>query len=344
MKIFILNRALILASLLISLAFFVFHLHLFRESNKVFSNASEFGFEEKQQVIKLETDILFNTHPKYGSLNYILSTFNELSVDERILFLEKSLMYNPNHFESLISVAELLLHKRHDIKAAKEYLLRAQVIQSNYFKVNLMLAEINISEHNYEEARKLIDSCYHPWYKIQINLLERMIYRSDYLEQITNSNISTQDSLSKIDLQLSNSLLNFQDGNYSYSKIAGLIHQCEKLIFQKLDSVTYHLYLEDQLNCRISQKSDLICRQFGINGIDRNKFLDILFIEDVRMEYDRRKLRYLEISEKERIEILHSISDRTSNLVVNLKFEFKELRVPNFTNDIFNWNWYFQSE
>jgi len=344
MKVVILNRALILASLLISLAFFVFHLHLFRESNKVFSNASEFGFEKKQQVIKLETDILFNTHPKYGSLNYILSTFNKLSVDERILFLEKSLMYNPNHFESLISVAELLLHKKHEIKAAKEYLLRAKVIQSNYFKVNLMLAEINISEQNYEEARKLIDSCYHPWYKVKINILERMIYRSDYLEQITNSNIYTQGSLSNIDLQLSNSLLNYRKGNYNYSQLAALIHQCEKTIFEKLDSVSYHLYLEDQLSCRISQKSDLICRQFGINEIDRNKFLNILLIEDVRLEYDRRKLRYLEISEKERIVILNSISERTSNLVVNLKLEFKELRVPNFTNDIFNWNWYFQSE
>jgi tetratricopeptide (TPR) repeat protein len=126
-----------------------FHLHKFDDALKYFENAVQFD----------ENNILFlyNIGLVYDVLWNNTSLRNNLYKISAIIFYERALTINPNHFESLVSLG-LLFYKMEDYNNAKLKLEDAMKIQNNDWRLLLAYGCI-LSDgfHKYEEAKNYFD-------------------------------------------------------------------------------------------------------------------------------------------------------------------------------------------
>jgi tetratricopeptide (TPR) repeat protein len=122
-----------------------FHLHQFDEALKCFENAIELDENNVLLLynIGLVYDILWNN-------SNLVNKFYKISA---IIFYERALTINPNHFESLVSLG-LLFYKMEDYNNAKLKLEDAMKIQNNDWRLLLAYGCI-LSDgfHSYEEAK-----------------------------------------------------------------------------------------------------------------------------------------------------------------------------------------------
>lgn len=127
-----------------------FHLHKFDEALKCFENAIQFDENNILLLynIGLVYDILWNNS---RSLN------NNLYKISAIIFYERVLSVNPNHFESLMSLG-LLFYKMEDYNNAKLKLDDAMKIHNSDWRLLLAYGCI-LSDgfHEYEQSRNYFD-------------------------------------------------------------------------------------------------------------------------------------------------------------------------------------------
>ncbi|HJT85281.1 MAG TPA: tetratricopeptide repeat protein [Nitrososphaeraceae archaeon] len=127
-----------------------FHLHLFDEALKCFENAIQFDENNILLLynIGLVYDILWNNSRNLNNNLYKISA---------IIFYERALSVNPNHFESLMSLG-LLFYKMEDYNNAKLKLDEAMKIHNSDWRLLLAYGCI-LSDgfHEYEQARNYFD-------------------------------------------------------------------------------------------------------------------------------------------------------------------------------------------
>ena len=127
-----------------------FHLHLFDEALKCFENAIQFDENNILLLynIGLVYDILWNNSRNLNNNLYKISA---------IVFYERALSINPNHFESLMSLG-LLFYKMEDYNNAKLKLDEAMKIHNSDWRLLLAYGCI-LSDgfHEYEQAKIYFD-------------------------------------------------------------------------------------------------------------------------------------------------------------------------------------------
>jgi tetratricopeptide (TPR) repeat protein len=126
-----------------------FHLHKFDEALKCFENAA--GLDENNILvlynIGLVYDILWNN-------SNLVNNFYKISA---IIFYERALTINPNHFESLVSLG-LLFYKMEDYNNAKLKLEDAMKIKNNDWRLLLAYGcVLSDGFHNYDDAKSYFD-------------------------------------------------------------------------------------------------------------------------------------------------------------------------------------------
>ena len=127
-----------------------FHLHQFDQALECFENATQ--LDENNVVLLynmgLVYDILWNNNINLNNNLYKISA---------IIFYERALSINPNHFESLISLG-LLFYKMEDYKNAKLKLEDAMKIHNNDWRLLLAYGCI-LSDgfHDYKQAKKYFE-------------------------------------------------------------------------------------------------------------------------------------------------------------------------------------------
>lgn len=122
-----------------------FHLHKVDEALKCFENAT--CFDENNVLL------LYNSGLVYDILWNNSNLVNNFYKIFAIIFYERALTINPNHFESLVSLG-LLFYKMEDYNNAKLKLEDAMKLQNNDWRLLLAYGcVLSDGFHSYEEAR-----------------------------------------------------------------------------------------------------------------------------------------------------------------------------------------------
>lgn len=126
-----------------------FHLHKFDEALKCFENATH--LDENNVLLLYNTGLV---HEILWNNSNLVNNFYKISA---IIFYERALTINPNHFESLVSLG-LLFYKMEDYNNAKVKLEDAMKIQNKDWRLLLAYGcVLSDGFHNYDDAKNYFD-------------------------------------------------------------------------------------------------------------------------------------------------------------------------------------------
>ena len=126
-----------------------FHLHKFGEALKYFENATH--FDENNILLLYNIGLVYDILWNNSNLD---NNFYKISA---IIFYERALTINPNHFESLVSLG-LLFYKMEDYNNAKLKLEDAMKIKYNDWRLLLAYGcVLSDGFHSYDDAKNYFD-------------------------------------------------------------------------------------------------------------------------------------------------------------------------------------------
>lgn len=248
-------------------------------------------------------------------------------------YYHNALKYAPYDENIQMAYAKFLLRIKNKPIEAKESLLYVNSIQEDYLEANVYLAEIAISEGDYNTARRYMNApLFKELHEVKLRFLEYSLYHSDYLDSLVNLTntqrvlfsimkrenekrlIGIKRKLYELEEEGIDNLKEFEFIKRELYKIY-IEYKPEKEIFRLLTKEQHIMYLEDKLrstiNCkeRLNELTDL----FSMGNSQKATILDlIIHVKALQRDIELRQ----QWEKKQKINSIHfeNIDNLNSNL------------------------------
>ena len=256
--------------------------------------------EKGIQKIKKVYNPLFKTSQHTSqSLPYILAkNYKDLGDNKNgSIYYSKALEHQPYNASILYDYASFLFFDLEDTDTSNLLGRRLLEIDSSNSLTNILYSQISYERGDFVEMKNGLNRSYHPWYTYRINMLEQALYKSNYLTNQLNVEVSSQlmDELSQFEPVRNLKLMQNRTWTEINSSIVRSIYNFEFTMHNYLDSLDYNIYLKDRLEGRVNfelkkMQEDLDMTYSNINNIKQNFLEYAVGMEKVTMNIKLKKI------------------------------------------------------
>ncbi|MEM6318684.1 MAG: sugar transferase [Bacteroidota bacterium] len=144
---------------IVCLGWFIYAKSNYNQYNYTKEHLSKQSTQQSIEQLEALYHPVFNTNYTYRtSIAFELAKLYQQQGENELAtaYFQQALWKNPTNEAILLSYAKFLWHVRNDRAAAKRYAEAVYVRQPNHYELNLLLAELAISEQSYQQARQYL--------------------------------------------------------------------------------------------------------------------------------------------------------------------------------------------